>query len=262
MRIIIGGALFSAAVFLSAISIAHMPAFAEPATDMAEAHLKQILAERLPKSEVSQINCDGFGGLCQIVTGDNIVYTDKQASVLFVGRAFNMATGADLTSAARQRLGVSQPAVPTVAQYSVDWTDLPASGAIIRNAGAAHRIAVISDLHCGYCHRLDAELQTLTDVEIHEYLIGYPGRDDAAKAVYCAEDPNAALAKAYEAGPPPDGNPCDTDKVAANTAFFEQRAFAGTPVIIRSDGAVIEGFKDAAFLKLWIAAANTDEAVQ
>ena len=46
---------------------------------------------------------------------------------------------------------------------------------------------------------------------------------------------------------------CDTSGLDANEAFAKRHGFGGTPVIIRADGAVLEGFRPAAQLKAFVA---------
>lgn len=221
--------------------------------------LRAVLQERLPNSQVDAIACDGLGGFCQITAGENIVYTDDKATVLFVGRVFDMKTGEDLTAKARQTHAGSLNATKVTPR--IRWEDLPEDGAIVRNAGAKHRIAVFTDLNCGYCHRLNAEFASLQEVEVHEYLVGILNGTGKANAVWCAEDHTAALHAAYEQQPlPAISLDCDVSAISENSAFFFRKGFMGTPVIIRDDGAVIEGYRSADILKAWVAEGSKNHA--
>jgi thiol:disulfide interchange protein DsbC len=58
-----------------------------------------------------------------------------------------------------------------------------------------------------------------------------------------------ALHAAYEQNEIPGPRRCDTSGLDANEAFAKRHGFGGTPVIIRPDGAVLEGYRPAKALK-------------
>ena len=54
---------------------------------------------RLPKTPITSLGCEGFGGLCEVVSDKALFYIDERARYLFVGRLYDMETRADLTAA-------------------------------------------------------------------------------------------------------------------------------------------------------------------
>ena len=54
-----------------------------------------------------------------------------------------------------------------------------------------------------------------------------------------------------------DTRACDTSPLDANERFARENGIAGTPVIVRSDGAVIEGFRPKEFLVTWLKGARS-----
>ena len=54
-----------------------------------------------------------------------------------------------------------------------------------------------------------------------------------------------------------DTHACDTSPLDANERFARENGIAGTPVIVRSDGAVIEGFRPKEFLVTWLKGARS-----
>ena len=50
---------------------------------------------------------------------------------------------------------------------------------------------------------------------------------------------------------------CDTSGLDANEAFARKHGLSGTPVIVRSDGAMLEGYRPKAFLETWLKAARS-----
>lgn len=218
------------------------------------AAVRAKLERALPKTAIASVDCERPGGLCEIAAGDNILYTDREATVLIVGRVFDLATGDDLTAGARRKaFGPDAAAAEVTQTASVDWSSLPKGGAIVRGAGAARRIAVFSDLNCAWCRALHGELATIPDLEVSEHIVSFLASDARARSVACAGDREAALHDAYTNAPlPPAPKDCRPEVLAINTAFFEQQGFQGTPVIVRPDGAVLFGLRDAEFLSRWI----------
>ena len=222
-----------------------------------EVTVREALARYLPHTPIDVVDC-GLDDWCEIVTGENVVYTDKAASRLFVGRVFDLASGRDLTTEARARRAldlrngatrVDATAEPT----NVDWGSLPPESAVIYNHGAKRKIAVFSDLGCPYCRLLHGELSKIPDLEVREYLVSLHGSRQEAQAVLCAED-RASAARAVYRGErlPPAENDCARGSLDRNNALFAEHAFQGTPVLVRDDGAVLLGARDRDALEEWI----------
>src|SRR3546814_11489569 len=58
-----------------------------------------LLNARLPKTQVSAIDCDKVAGLCEVVAGKTLFYVDGTARYLIVGRVYDMESRQDLTAA-------------------------------------------------------------------------------------------------------------------------------------------------------------------
>src|SRR3546814_2575130 len=78
------------------------------------------------------------------------------------------------------------------------------------------------------------------------------GRWDGADRCYCARNREACLHAAYAAAPIKAWRACNTSGLDANEAFAHRHGLSGTPVIVRSDGAVLEGYRPRAFLEKWL----------
>lgn len=57
------------------------------------------LKTRLPKTEVTKIDCTRMGSLCEVTAGSNLFYVDRSARYLVVGHVYDMQTRQDLTAA-------------------------------------------------------------------------------------------------------------------------------------------------------------------
>ena len=234
--------------------------------------VKAALKDRLPKTRISAVDCSRIAGLCEVIAGDNLFYVDKSARYLVIGRIYDMQTRQDLTAARllelnpdmlvggaakanaaadasdKAPLGGARPAA--AALRKLDVSRLSDKGAIVWGAGP-QSVTVFSDFHCGYCRALSAALETM-NVRVIERPISVLGSRDIADQVLCARDRHRALRAAYAQEPVAGARKCDTSGLDENEAFARAHGLSGTPVIVRADGAVLEGFRPKAALVQWL----------
>ena len=60
-----------------------------------------LLKERLPRTQVSRVNCQVVDGVCEVTAGSQLFYVDKSARYLMIGRVYDMQTRQDLTAVRR-----------------------------------------------------------------------------------------------------------------------------------------------------------------
>jgi thiol:disulfide interchange protein DsbC len=233
--------------------------------------VRAALKLRLPKTPIDAITCKGLGGLCEVASKTTLFYVDARARYLVIGRIYDMEARQDLTAArllalnpdlltagAARRAGTDgDPAPqPKSAPQRVSLAGLPASGAILWGPANGPRVVVFSDFHCGYCKQLAGELKAI-GARVEERpisIFGAEARKDAER-VLCSPQPETSLHMAYSRLALANPAPCDTRGLDANEAFAKANGFAGTPVIVRpSDGAVLEGYRDAAALRAFLTA--------
>ena len=251
------------------------------------------LKERLPRTEVTQIDCTTVEGLCEVTAGKSLFYVDKSGRYLIVGHLYDMETRQDLTSArllainpdallggasrrqegeddgggealasaeagtpVSREVGVRRTAAVAGAasEQTVSLAGLPASGAIQWGRGD-QRVTIFTDFRCGYCRALTNTLETM-NVTVIERPISVLGSRALSDRVYCAKDRVRALRLAY-AGETPPAASCDTSGLDANERFARAHGFTGTPVIVRSDGAVLQGFRSKEVLVAWLKGAKS-----
>lgn len=260
-------------------------------SDMAD-QVKAAVAARLPKTKITKVDCSKAGdALCEVTSGSNLFYVDRSGRYLVVGRVYDMETRQDLTAArlleidpdrmvggavlaqrakdgeaqtAEQVAGSGQfrevrqrtapPGAPRAPLQRVSLQGLPQDGAIIWGSGA-HTVTVFSDFRCSYCRALSNALSEL-NVRVVERPISVLGSRELSERVYCAADKHRAVKAAYAGEPLPPAK-CDTSGLDANERFAKARGFTGTPVIVRSDGAVLEGYRPKEFLAQWLKEARS-----
>lgn len=235
--------------------------------------ITQALSERLPKTQLTAVDCDKIDGLCEVQAGSNLFYTDEGGRYLIVGRVYDMETKQDLTAArlleinpasllggagasanagadnSRGLAGTGKRKPPPM-KTNVSLAGLPASGGVKWGSGK-HKVTVFSDFRCGYCKRLHETLGDM-DVTVIERPISIMGSRPISDAVMCSSNRKAALRKAYDGQLGGASAQCDTSGLDANEAFAKANGFTGTPVIVRSDGAVVHGYRPRAFLENWL----------
>lgn len=251
-----------------------------------DAKVVELLKTRLPKTKVTSINCTKVEGLCEVTAGSNLFYVDSKARFLVIGRVYDMETRQDITAArllemnpdmlvggaakanalaatgdnpedtniVREEAGKART-VPTPAKLSL--ADLPKDGAIVwGNKSATREVTIFTDFRCGYCRALSAALTTM-DIRVIERPISVLGTRDLSNQVYCAKNREAAVHAAYAGEALKSEGNCDTSGLDANEAFARKNGLGGTPVIVRSDGVIQQGFFNKASLEKFLDGARS-----
>src|SRR3546814_8737534 len=253
----------------------------------AEDRVRALLKTRLPKTSVTAIDCGKVGGLCEITAGENLFYVDSGARYLLIGRVYDMQTRQDITAArllemnpdmlvgsatranalasggeeeGAQQLAaaptrIERPVAPAKAR-TLSLSSLPRDGAIIWGNPSGQTVTVFSDFRCGYCRALPGVLKDL-NVRVVEGTISVWGSREVAVTRCLTRNREAALHAAYAGAPIKAGPACNTSGLDANEAFAHRHGLSGTPVIVRSDGAVLEGYRPRAFLEKWLKEAQS-----
>ena len=265
---------------IAALSVAGVALGADVgASDTAVAGL---LKTRLPKTEISSINCAKVTGLCEVTAGSNLFYIDRGARYLIIGRVYDMETQQDITaarllemnpdmlvggaakanmtggqgddeaSAAMPTSGGTGRATAPARPAALSLSGLSDDGAIVwGNKDAKQAVTIFTDFRCGYCRALANVLRGM-DVKVIERPISVLGSRDIADKVYCAKNQEQALHAAYAGEPFKASAACDTKGLDANERFARQHGLNATPVIVRGDGAVLEGYRPKEFLETWL----------
>ena len=239
-----------------------------PATAFAhgsDTELRTALAKRLPKTKITAVDCNKLTGLCEVSAGNTLFYTDRNARYLVIGRVYDMETRTDLTAAKLLELNpdtllgaaahndaAAGDAGVRAAPTKVSLAELPAGGAIRWGPATGPKVVVFTDFHCPYCLKLSESLASI-GARVEERPISVLGTRELTEKVYCSHNPVAALHGAYRHEEPvTDTAKCDVSGLDANEAFAKRHMFAGTPIVVRADGEVIEGFRPASELAAWL----------
>jgi thiol:disulfide interchange protein DsbC len=142
-----------------------------------------LLKERLPRTQVSRVNCQVVDGVCEVTAGSQLFYVDRTARYLMIGRVYDMQTRQDLTAVrllevnpdllvggaagSKQRSTGSRDPPPR-RQHAARGERCPPDDVARRTArGGRHclgsklgpTVTVFSDFRCGYCRALSGILE-------------------------------------------------------------------------------------------------------
>src|SRR3989344_2759151 len=163
-----------------------------PAAQLAT--LKQKLSQRMPQlPPIDGPRTTSMAGLIELRAGGHILYTDTSGDHLIEGQLIDVRTQRNLTEERTDEIN------------QVDFASLPLRDAVVWKSGnGKRRMVVFADPNCGYCKRLERDMQKLKDVTIYTFMIGILGDDSKAKAdqIWCAKDrthlPGAASLQTLE----------------------------------------------------------------
>lgn len=204
--------------------------------------LLETLGQRLPGIAFSDISESNIPGLYEVVSDGQIYYVDESAEYLIDGSLIRLSDRANLTDARLGRIHMSLI-------EDMDEKDM----LIYEPETASNRsITVFTDISCGYCRRLHAELDTLLEEGVRVRYLLFPragldsqGRKDL-ESVWCADNPQDAMTNA-KAGGEIVPKTCDSP-IEKHVALAERLGLRGTPLIYTDSGEKIPGYREASVL--------------
>src|SRR6185437_6239539 len=210
------------------------PAASAPAESPDAAAIRKALEQRFPGAPISHIGKSGYLALYKMMLGDQLVYTDPKATLIFVGSVYNAATKQNLTEQRSRKLN----------RVAVD--KLPLNLAFTRVKGdGSRKLYIFSDADCPFCHRLEQELLGLDNVTLYTFLFPidqlHPDASRKSRILWCAADRGKAWDTYFATGKLPPNNGDCGDPVAKTQALGDSLHINATPTLIFADGTMIPG---------------------
>lgn len=250
--LVLGGCHEPSKAKSSAASQAALAAPIAPLDEAAKADIKQKF-EKITggdRIKVEGVSTTPIAGLYQlVVTGKQVVYTDRDVNYLVMGQMIDLKNKKNLTDEVMQQ------------SMHVDYQKLPFDKAIKEVRGNGKRqMAVFSDPDCPYCHKLEGDLKNMTDVTIYTFLMPitalHPQAEEKAVQLWCQPNRTAAwTAWMREQKAPPQVAVCD-NPVKDTISLGESFGFTGTPTIVFPDGSVQQGYSPKEALEKTLTAAQ------
>jgi thiol:disulfide interchange protein DsbC len=235
---------------LAALTLLCSSAPGADATPDTPAQITATLQERFPGIQIEHVTpVSQLSGMYEVVTANEIAYTDAHADFLFAGKLVDTRTHQDLTTQRWNEL------------HKIDFDSLPFDLAIktVRGDGSK-RLAVFSDPDCPYCQQLETELQDLTGVTIYTFLYPlesvHPGAREKAVKIWCAKDQAAAWADWMVKRVPPQSDACKDEPMAKLQQLGAKLGINSTPTLYFADGMRSDGVMPRAQLEQTLAAST------
>ena len=199
-----------------------------------EAQIRKVVAEKLGvKVEGVQ---PGPLGLYEVryksQGGMRIVYTDANATHIFVGKIYEAASERDLTEERMRKLN------------AIKFESLPLDQAVKIQRGNGKRVmAMFSDPHCPYCKVFEKTLQQVDDITIYVFMfpVIHPELADQSKAVWCSPDRAKAWLDVALRGKVPTVPASCTNPVEKNLQLGRSIGVNSTPTVILASGERVAG---------------------
>ena len=202
---------------------------------MASVTVRAAVTKAIPGVTIDSIRPSVIPGYREVALGTKVVYVSTDGKYLIQGALVQLDTRANLTDASEARL--RQKVLATIGDDR-RITFAPAK--------PKYRITVFTDLDCGYCRKMHAQIADYIRAGISvEYLMfpraGLTSPTYAqAVSVWCSADRRKALTEAkLDRLPPP--KTC-TNPIADDFKLGQRLGIDGTPTVYAADGNYIGGY--------------------
>lgn len=200
------------------------------------------ITTQLPGITVSSLLETDITGIYELVSDGRIYYVDESAEYLIDGSLIRL----------EDRLNITDGRLGSIHMRLIDSVDEKNMLIYEPEADSTRSITVFTDISCGYCRRLHAELDTLLEEGVRvRYLmfpragLGSQGHKDL-ESVWCADNPQEAMTNA-KAGGKIAAKSCP-NPIEEHIALAERLGLRGTPLIYTDSGEKIPGYREASAL--------------
>ncbi len=207
---------------------------------------KEIFAESLKKLsnseiEIVEVNATPISGIKELVIdagrGSEIIYMSSDGKYIVNGSIVDLATRTNLTD---QKKSVIRKDMMANIGKSQRIDFFP------EGKEMEHHITVFTDIDCGYCRKLHAQMSEYNDLGIGISYLFFPraglqsGSFDKAVNVWCAADQQKAMTLA-KAGEPVEAKSCD-NPIEQHYKAGVSSGVSGTPALVLDDGTLMPGY--------------------
>lgn len=203
-----------------------------------------------PGLKAEEIHTTPVDGWYEIMLGPQIAYVSSDAKYVLRGDLIEVASEINFTENRRNQ-----------ARLNV-LSAVPADQAIVFSPdNVKHSMTVFTDIDCGYCRKLHAEMADLEALGVEVTYLFFPRAGpgsaswDKAESVWCADDRNSAMTDA-KAGRPVTPKACGDAAIKAQYELGRKVGLRGTPAIVTSSGELISGYLPAKSLVTRLAASE------
>ena len=200
-----------------------------------EAQIRRVIEEKLGGVKVEGVQ-PGPLGLYEVrfrsSGGTRIVYTDANATFIFLGKVYDTANDRDLTEDRLRKLN------------AIKFDALPLEQAVKIQRGSGKRVmAMFSDPYCPACRQFEQTLQKVDDITIYVFMfpVIHPELSEQSKQVWCSPDRAKAWLDVALRGKPPTAKADCADPVAKNLQLGRSLGVNSTPTLVLANGERVTG---------------------
>lgn len=201
-----------------------------------EAEIRIKLAQRIPDlPKIEDIRTSAIPGMYEVaLASGEVFYTDEHGEYIIHGDLVQTKTMRNLTEERQAKLS------------QFDFSALPLQDAVVWKVGTGkRRMAIFADPNCGYCKRLEHDMQQLKDVTVYTFLIPILGGDSPQKAqnIWCSKNNTQVYRDWMLDGVAPPrfmGMSCATP-MDRNLALARKLRVEATPALFFENGSRIRG---------------------
>jgi thiol:disulfide interchange protein DsbC len=208
-----------------------------------EGALKKITSSQV---KIIEVNPTPIGDIKEVMVdagrGSEILYISADGKYIINGSLFDIENRVDLTdqkkSMIRKDLIEGIAAAERINFYPEDMK---------------YHVTVFTDIDCGYCRKLHAEMSQYNDLGIGVSYLFFPRAGvqsasfDKAVNVWCAADQQNAMTMA-KAGEPVEPQKCD-NPIESHYKAGMTAGVSGTPALVLDNGTLMPGYLPPAQLK-------------
>jgi thiol:disulfide interchange protein DsbC len=200
-----------------------------------EAQIRKIVEAKLGGVKVEGVQ-PGPLGLYEVrfrsSGGMRIVYTDANATHIFLGKIYETQNDRELTEERLRKLN------------AIKFESLPLDQAVKIQRGNGKRVmAMFSDPFCPACKQFEQTLQQVDDVTIYVFMFPVirPEFADQSKAVWCSPDRASAWLDVALRGKAPAAKPACANPVEKNLELGRKLGVNSTPTLVLGSGERVTG---------------------
>ncbi|WP_448247138.1 bifunctional protein-disulfide isomerase/oxidoreductase DsbC [Thalassotalea agariperforans] len=194
---------------------------------------------------VIDIKPSALPGVAEVATDQGLFYASNDGEFFIAGKIYRSSGGFGLVDIGEQRY--AQERLAGVKAFENNMIVYPAKN-------EKHVITVFTDITCGYCRKMHAQMSAYNDLGITIRYLAYPRhgvRDQSGqltqsfqdlRSIWCHESPAEALTKA-KAGSQVAHRICDAP-IEEEFNFGRQIGVNGTPAVILSNGQLLPGYRE------------------
>lgn len=188
-----------------------------------------------PQAKSIAISETPIDNLLMVQINGDIVYATADGKYLVQGRVIDMTTREDLTEGAKAEVRRDLLASIDASKQITFAPEKP-----------AYDLMVFTDIDCGYCRKLHAQMEEYNQQGIAIHYLAFPragvGSASYEKfvSVWCAGDQREAMTQA-KLGAEPDPAQCD-NPIAEQYQLGLDLGVSGTPSLLTAEGQMIPGY--------------------